>query len=48
MKVLPERFSRDTQCVARFEREAKVLASLNPANIAAIWGLEGPGRYEPQ
>ncbi len=40
IKVLPEEFARDTDRVARFQREAKVLASLNHANIAAIYGLE--------
>ena len=36
IKVLPEEFARDTDRVARFQREAKVLASLNHPNIAAI------------
>src|SRR5512136_1233095 len=40
IKVLPEEFARDTDRVARFQREAKVLASLNHPNIAAIYGLE--------
>ncbi len=40
IKVLPEEFARDTDRVARFQREAKVLASLNHPNIAAIHGLE--------
>lgn len=43
LKVLPEAFSRDTERMARFEREAKVLASLNHPNIAAIYGLEESG-----
>src|SRR3974377_2158166 len=43
LKVLPEIFSRDTQRMARFEREAKLLASLNHPNIAAIYGLEESG-----
>src|SRR3974377_178743 len=43
LKVLPEAFSRDTQRMARFEREAKLLASLNHTNIAAIYGLEESG-----
>jgi serine/threonine protein kinase len=38
--VLPEEFARDTDRVARFQREAKLLASLNHPNIAAIYGLE--------
>ena len=40
IKVLPEAFSRDPERLARFEREAKVLASLNHSNIAAIYGFE--------
>ncbi len=40
IKVLPEEFARDIDRVARFQREAKVLASLNHPNIAAIYGLE--------
>src|SRR5437588_6064201 len=40
IKLLPEEFARDTERVARFEREARVLASLNHPNIAAIYGLE--------
>src|SRR5580704_4525428 len=40
IKILPDQFSSDGQRMARFEREAKVLASLNHPNIAAIYGLE--------
>ena len=40
IKILPEEFSRDKERVARFEREAKVLASLNHTNIATLYGLE--------
>jgi serine/threonine protein kinase/Tol biopolymer transport system component len=40
IKVLPEEFAEDTDRVARFQREAKLLASLNHPNIAAIYGLE--------
>jgi Tol biopolymer transport system component len=40
IKVLPEEFAWDTDRVARFQREAKLLASLNHPNIAAIHGLE--------
>ena len=40
IKVLPEAMTRDKERVARFEREAKLLASLNHPNIAAIYGFE--------
>ena len=40
VKFLPESFAHDADRVARFEREARVLASLNHPNIAAIYGLE--------
>ena len=40
IKVLPDAFATDPERLARFEREAKVLASLNHPNIAAIYGLE--------
>ncbi|MGH9814130.1 MAG: protein kinase domain-containing protein, partial [Candidatus Acidiferrales bacterium] len=40
LKFLPEVFARDPDRLARFEREAKLLASLNHPNIAAIYGLE--------
>jgi serine/threonine-protein kinase len=40
IKVLPEAFACDADRMARFEREAQVLASLNHPNIAAIYGLE--------
>src|SRR3970282_1748466 len=40
IKVLPEAFARDPERIARFKREAKLLASLNPSNIAAIYDLE--------
>jgi len=40
IKVLPEEFARETDRVARFQREAKLLASLNHPNIASIYGLE--------
>jgi serine/threonine protein kinase len=39
IKVLPEAFTEDPERFARFEREAKVLASLNHPNIAAIYDL---------
>ncbi len=40
IKVLPDSLARDPERMARFEREAKVLASLNHPNIATIYGLE--------
>jgi serine/threonine protein kinase len=40
IKILPDKFSRDAQRMARFDREAKGLASLNHPNIAALYGLE--------
>jgi Tol biopolymer transport system component len=40
LKVLPESFADDADRLARFRREAEVLASLNHANIAQIYGLE--------
>ena len=39
LKVLPEAFASDPDRLARFEREAQVLASLNHPNIAAIYGF---------
>ena len=40
IKVLPEEFAENAERLARFKREAKVLASLNHPNIASIYGLE--------
>src|SRR5437763_4402854 len=40
LKVLPEAFARDPGRMARFQREAEVLASLNHPNIAHIHGIE--------
>src|SRR5215471_9363111 len=40
IKTLPEEFEADADRLTRFEREAKVLASLNHPNIGAIYGLE--------
>lgn len=40
IKVLPDALARDPERLARFEREAKVLASLNHPNIAQIYGIE--------
>jgi eukaryotic-like serine/threonine-protein kinase len=41
IKVLPESVARDADRLVRFEREAKILASLNHPNIAAVYGVEG-------
>src|SRR4030095_12879974 len=41
LKVLPDAFTSDPERLARFEREAKVLASLNHPNIAQVYGFEG-------
>ncbi len=43
IKVLPEAFAADPDRLARFKREAQVLAALNHPNIAAIYGLEESG-----
>ena len=43
LKVLPEAFVADPERLARFQREAEVLASLNHPNIAQIYGLEDSG-----
>ena len=40
LKFLPDAFTGDPERMARFEHEAKLLASLNQSNIAAIYGLE--------
>jgi Tol biopolymer transport system component len=40
LKLLPEDFASDPERLARFEREAKLLASLNHPNVAAIHGFE--------
>jgi eukaryotic-like serine/threonine-protein kinase len=47
IKALPEEFAADAERLARFTREAKLLASLNHPNIASIFGLEeaGGARY---
>ena len=40
IKVLPASFADDAERVTRFEREAKLLATLNHANIAVVYGLD--------
>src|SRR6266852_4269963 len=40
VKILPDALAQDPERLARFEREAKVLAALNHPNIAQIYGLE--------
>jgi eukaryotic-like serine/threonine-protein kinase len=42
LKLLPETFAADSEWLARFRREAEVLASLNHPNIAGIHGLAEP------
>ena len=44
LKMIPEAFAADAERLARFEREARTLASLNHPNIAAIYGIERQGR----
>jgi len=41
IKILPDALAQDPDRLARFDREAKVLASLNHPNIAQIYGIEG-------
>ena len=43
LKILPEAFSQEADRLARFTREAHVLAALNHPNIAAIYGIEESG-----
>jgi serine/threonine protein kinase len=40
LKILPDAFADDPDRLARFQREAQVLASLNHPNIAAIYGID--------
>jgi serine/threonine protein kinase len=40
IKVLPANFVNDPERLSRFQREARMLAALNHANIATIYGLE--------
>lgn len=43
LKILPHPFAHDAERMARFEREAKFLASFNPSNMASIYGFEDSG-----
>src|SRR5687767_498052 len=43
IKILPEAFAADPERLARFDREAKMLAALNHPNIASIHGIEETG-----
>src|SRR6266702_3829586 len=43
LKVLPPAMAHEVERMARFQREAQVLASMNLPNIAAIYGLEESG-----
>ena len=43
LKLLPDHLSHDPDRLARFQREAQLLASLNHLNIAQIYGLEESG-----
>ena len=43
IKILPAAFTGDPDRLARFEREARILASLNHPNIATIYGIEEAG-----
>jgi len=45
IKALPDEFARDAERLARFEREARLLASLNHPNVAGIHGVEEVGEH---
>jgi len=45
LKVLPPLFTHDAERMARFQREAQLLASLNHPNVASIYGLEDSGDH---
>ena len=45
IKVLPDAVAADADRLARFEREARTLASLNHPNIALIYGIERAGAH---
>ena len=40
IKILPQAFAREPERLARFEREARMLAALNHPNIGSIYGFE--------
>ena len=46
LKILPDRYRFDAERLARFEREAQLLASLNHPNIATLHGLEASGEVQ--
>ena len=46
IKVLPASVAGDAERLARFQREAEVLATLNHPNIAAIYGLDRSGNQQ--
>ena len=46
LKILPDSFAHDSERLARFTREAQVLAALNHPHIAAIYGLEASGTMQ--
>ena len=48
LKILPEAFAGDPDRLARFEREAKTLASLNHPHVAQIYGFEQSQSRDPQ
>jgi serine/threonine protein kinase len=45
IKILAQQFTSDRDRLARFEREARLLATLNHPNIAAIYGFEYPAAF---
>jgi Tol biopolymer transport system component len=47
IKILPDSFSEDPERLARFAREAKLLAALNHANVASIYGIHEAPQAEP-
>jgi len=47
IKILPDRLAEDPERLARFAREAKLLASLNHPNVAAVYGIHQAPQSEP-